>query len=254
MLSQAQRAFELWVARGERHGHNLTDWFDAEAQLRPPRPWGATWFPSAVYFTTGFAMHCEALAELHEGVVQQGQLQEAALTTQFDQLKGVLLPDHDAHVDAVIDDVMSVHTQVRWSALLHCVALYHYLESEFVILFRWRLSSFPREERVAQLRRVHRWDDLKKLSRDYTDTRLSEVAEYATVNELRIVCNSVKHAGGAISKELAAFKGKGWAEGEDIDHAKLDLKRFRSGAQAFLDDLLARAERGTTRLLGSPPR
>jgi hypothetical protein len=251
MLSQAQRAFELWVHRGGRHGEDWADWFDAEAHLRPPHPWGATWFPAADWFTTGLAMQCDALAELHERVVEGGKDQEAALTAQFEKLKSALQP-HDEQVDAVIDDLMSVQTQVRWSALLHCVALYHYLESEIVVLFRWRLSAFPEKERAVQLRRVHRWDELKKLSRGYVDTRLSEVAEYATVNELRNVCNSVKHTGGAISKDLADLKGKGWTEGEDIDHARLDLKMFSSGAQAFLDDLLARAERGTTRLLGLP--
>ena len=30
----AQRAYELWVQRGSRHGHHHSDWFDAEEELR----------------------------------------------------------------------------------------------------------------------------------------------------------------------------------------------------------------------------
>jgi hypothetical protein len=30
----AQRAYELYLARGGQHGHDLEDWFEAEKQLR----------------------------------------------------------------------------------------------------------------------------------------------------------------------------------------------------------------------------
>ena len=37
--SIARRAFELFLARGAVHGHDLDDWFTAEKQLRPvPTP------------------------------------------------------------------------------------------------------------------------------------------------------------------------------------------------------------------------
>ena len=29
-----RRAYELWIARGCRHGHDLEDWLDAERELR----------------------------------------------------------------------------------------------------------------------------------------------------------------------------------------------------------------------------
>jgi hypothetical protein len=30
----AQRAYEKWLKRGQKHGHDLQDWMEAEAELR----------------------------------------------------------------------------------------------------------------------------------------------------------------------------------------------------------------------------
>lgn len=38
----AHRAYELYLARGCEHGHDVDDWFQAEGELRrllPPRAW-----------------------------------------------------------------------------------------------------------------------------------------------------------------------------------------------------------------------
>jgi hypothetical protein len=36
-LEIAHRAFELYLARGGDHGHDVADWFEAERQLRERR-------------------------------------------------------------------------------------------------------------------------------------------------------------------------------------------------------------------------
>ncbi len=216
------------------------------------KPYGNSWFPPRGLFKTSLEMQYAALADLHATVVDTTAADEKKLEAEFNKLKNLLAPGDD-HLDSVIDEVLSLRTQTRWSALLHAVAVYHYLECEVVLLMRWRFSAMPEKEADMLIRQVHQWDRLKDLTKVYLGTQLSTLTSFTTVDELRCVANAAKHTAGLISKDLANRKGKTWKEGEPIDPTKLNLPAYRDAAVAFLSDLVQKAEAGVTKEFGAPP-
>lgn len=227
-------------------------WSEETAQ-RPANAFGATWFPPHGIFKSSLEMHYEALADLHQSVLDATVGDETRLGAEFDRLKKILPPGDD-HLDSVIDDVTSLQTRTRWSALLHAVATYHYLECEIVLLMRWRLSGMAKKDVDSIIRQVHVWDRFKGMTKVYLGTQLSTLKGFTTVDELRCVCNAAKHTAGEISKELANRKGKGWEIGKPIDTAKLDLEAYRLAAVGFLSDLVQSAEAGVSKQFGPPPK
>ncbi len=219
----------------------------------PTNAYGDTWFPPSELFATSLEMHYASLATLHGRVDEPTAVDEKKLESEFASL-AALRPPGDEHLDSVIDDILSLQSQVRWSALLQIVAIYQYLEAEIVLLMRWRFSGLMKPEVDILIRQVHQWDRLKELTRDHCGTQLSSVANYTNVDELRVLANAVKHTAGLISKDVANRKGKTWEVGKPIDTTKLDLPSYRTAAVAFLSDLVKSAESCVTNQFGPPPK
>lgn len=230
-------------------------WWPAPAKSapRPKNAFGATWFPPHELFKSSLEMHYASLTDLHESVLNATVSDEKTLEAEFNLLKGILPPGDD-HLDSVIDDVMSLKTRTRWSALLHAVAAYHYLECEIVLLMRWRLSGMADKDAGMIIRQVHVWDRFKDMTKSHLGTQLSTLKGFTTVDELRVVCNAAKHTAGEVSTDLANRKGKAWKVGESIDTAKLDLPAYRLAAVGFLSELVKNAEAGVTKQFGPPPK
>lgn len=224
------------------------------AAKQPTHAYGDTWFPDANTYGEALQLRYESLTALHEDTVERTDQTRKRLDADFDAAKAQAdQGDEDAtfHLDFLIDDFHALTAQERWSALLHVIGLYHSLERELGSLFRWRLSYLPSSDREKQLRRVHKWKEFGNMAKSLCDVTISQLAGYADVDELRTICNSIKHTGGNVSSDLATLKG--WQLGAPIDHAALDLGRLREGAVAFLTALVRASEVGTTRLVGPPP-
>lgn len=217
---------------------------------RPTNVFGSTWFPPHELFKSSLEMHYSSLTDLHESVLNATVSDERKLEAEFDRLRKILPPGDD-HLDSVIDDVLSLQTRTRWSALLHAVAAYHYLECEIVLLMRWRLSGMTEKDANLIIRQVHVWDRFKDMTKVHLGTQLSALPGFTTVDELRVVCNAAKHTAGLISTDLANRKGKSWKVGEPIDTAKLDLPAYRQAALGFLSELVRSAEAGVTKQFGA---
>lgn len=213
----------------------------------------AAWLPPTGVFTATLSWQCDQLAALHETVSSAVVMESPAVKKEFEKARSAYEGgDEDASfaMDWFIDDLMSLDVQERWSALLQCVAVYHYLEGEVGSVFRHVMSGLPDNTKKKELRKVHKWDELAGLLLRWCDIDVTTLSDYARVNELRLVCNAVKHTGGLVSEELA--KATSLVEGEPIKTTDLDLEAFRKAAIRFLKEMVTKTAAGLLKKHGKP--
>lgn len=220
----------------------------------PKSGFGSTWLPHPRMYADMFRLEAEQLAQLHDDVVTQSAAASAAISSDWKRVIGEADEDDDdarEYLDSLHGETKAIEARERWSALLHCVALYHYLERELGSVFKWVFSGLPDSERENQLRRVHKWSDLAILADAHLGITVSAVDRFDDVDRLRLICNAVKHTGGKVSSELA--RKTGWASGSPIEPVMLDLCALRKAGELFLEDFVARANAGLQTRLGPPP-
>jgi hypothetical protein len=225
--------------------------------LPMPKPWGSVWLPSKDW-PSQLSFSVDYLSELHDIVVSQTSLVMKRLEERWNELPHLHLPPDDEYEarDILVDDAHVANSVRRWSTLLQVVALFHQLESELQMLFRWVLSGLPKQDREPKLRSIHQWKELRKLYKECCDRELTKVSRYNEVNELRLLCNSVKHAGGKVTHELAEFTKSTTKlqQGADLEAHNIDLPKYRAALSEFLEDFAAEAEAGLQQKFGKPAK
>jgi hypothetical protein len=132
------------------------------------------------------------------------------------------------------DAIAVLESVTRLASTLSIVALFGEVERRYKAMCGVAIPGVDAQQ-------LFRWDDFKKVLRK-AGIRLSEVADYKTVNELRCLNNAIKHSG-KVDKKLA---DAGWGKlGGAIDEDECDREfdTFVSGSVQFLADLRLRLSR-----------
>lgn len=229
----------------------------AQPAMPTPKPWGDSWLPTEGWMRA-LSFKVEYLSELHDIITGHTAATHEKLSKKLEQLPLLNLPPDEEYetADVIVDDAYTLRSIERWSTLLQLVALFHQLEHELGVLFKWILSGFPKTQRSLKLWSVHRWKELRALFKETCASELTKVASYNDVNELRLLCNCVKHAGGKVTRELADFTQNGakFRLDDELTEKNVELGKYRKAVQEFLVDFTRQAEDGLQKRFGTPPK
>ncbi|XXY13357.1 hypothetical protein WME88_34360 [Sorangium sp. So ce216] len=221
------------------------------AQKPTPAPCAfsqASWLPDGVWLE----MELDALNEIHDIIMRETKRRDDRFQKSFAALQAQGA-DHE-WLDTVIDDGYANCKVERWSTLLQAIAVYHQIEDQLKFIFLSIFSGCDREARDTKLRDVSTWKSVRKMLNESCAVELTKISRYNDVNELRLICNAVKHTGGQVTRELSEFTKStlNLKRGDDIKSKDVDLKKYGSSASEFVVDFRNQAEAGLTKKFGKP--
>lgn len=208
----------------------------------------ASWLPDAGWL----GMELEALNEIHAIILRETERRDKSLRASFDAL--LAQGAQQDWLDIVIDDGYTNSKVERWSTLIQAVAVYHQIEDQLKFTFLNIFSGLAREARDTKLRDVSKWKSVRKMLNESCGVELTKIARYNDVNELRLICNAVKHTGGEANRELVEFTKNTlkFKHGDKIESKDVDLNKYGSAASEFVADFRNKAEAGLTKKFGNP--
>lgn len=195
----------------------------------------------------------DIINETHKQIAKYLEEQAGKWDNEWKALQQVLAANPSAWSE---EDAEHVEEQEWWTnqmrrraALQYIVGLYHLVETGIGRLLALRLDGVPKDEAEQARRNLHRWDEAKKVIKKYFGVRRADLAKASDINELRLLCNAIKHAGGRVSDKLADVgkmaNGQHWVEGKRIELEQIDLTRMAAAVPLFLHDLIDKATSAT---------
>ena len=154
------------------------------------------------------------------------QLVEVGSSAEFDELY-TLAGDEDDGIEWYAEEVHELDDLRVLFGQLAAVALYSVVEIRTKAALGWK-------ETPAELSQVFKIAKLKQLFQKYSHIELTEMAEFAAIDELRCINNCFKHSG-IVSQELSAFPG--WILGQPLGNVRTAIARIRLKVPTYLDDV-----------------
>lgn len=162
-----------------------------------------------------------------ERVDALSQLVETGSSAELEDLYN-LAGDEDEGIEWYADEVNELnHLDILFGQLA-AVALYSVVEIRIKAALGWKATP-------AELSNVFKFVKLKQLFQKYSHIELTELAEFAAIDELRCINNCFKHSG-IVSEELSKFPG--WMLGQPLGDVRAAIARIRPKVPIYLHEVI----------------
>lgn len=198
-------------------------------------------------------LELSVLVAAHDNAIKEIKETQSSLQARWKSLQADW---NDDDAESLCDNAWLAHKVERPVTLFHLVSLFHFVEVSIGELLERRLTGIDARTAEQVRFQVHQWDPLKVVLKKWCGVDRHRVACVDDINELRLLCNAIKHSGGRVSGRLARtgkrIDGSAWIENDLIEPGQIDLARLQGAIPKFLVDLTQQAELAAQEKFGPP--
>lgn len=143
--------------------------------------------------------------------------------------------EFDSYCDSLNDNLFQMAEIEKTLRLLMAVRLMIIVEEVTKSILKWTLQSESEEEQSKFLKDMSYQKRLRE-KMDSLNINIEDITEFLTIDELRCLCNTIKHSG-LVDEGFSKFAIWSNDIGKEIDPTKINLERFYEAIPKYIFDL-----------------